>query len=754
MTGDIWSVLGITPTADAVSIKKAYAARLKHTKPQDDAKAYQRLRQAYEVAMAQARAMPKRDARPPGRESEGSGLLVARPAPIADRTEVPGAVGTPAPAQHAEDESPQPGRQRYAEGDAQDTTGKAPNPERHRQRLAPDDSEAFDESPQPGRQRYAEGDAQDTTGKEPNPERHRQRLAPDDGEALGERLQPGWRYTDDDAQDATHLAHEPPGHAPPDSDDLLDASVDSIKGYRSKNEQRRQVLDEVDADEQLHTATSEPALTAQVWALRLNELMHSDSQARLRGPELMAQLSQLDVTERAHANRLALGVVLAHVQHGPLLGDLIDRLDQEFEWTRDASWQRWIGAGEASRVMAVLGDLRRRRAQERDAPAVHTHAHAQTQTQRWRPPAPADGAEPLPLPVGWGHVFTLLKQRSWQPSTGLSLRLLLVLTLAFPLLARPLRGDERVSRTLMLGALALHVLGWLGLATGAAMAWGVPWPDAPALALTGYSMASFQFGLFRWVTRSWQVQRGAGSRWARWMQKPGVMLAVLALPVALAAWVMRSPNGFAAVGMIVLPYIGVLLASGSASWCARPGFNWLSLLAGVAVLVLALNDDLLGSLGVAQVPVLVWLPFASGLLALALSPWENSPRGRNVVCLAVLGALVWVNVELALATLHPILGPEARGPAWRVWLGINAASWAAAGLVAVLWTSCARYSGVFWVNTIVMLGLWLVAKDRGNAALDAMPLLTISVLAMLTVAGLQRVADRVALKLVLRGLSG
>ena len=533
--------------------------------------------------------------------------------------------------------------------------------------------------------------------------------------------------------------------------------MDSIKGYRSKNGRRRRVLDEVEADEQLHTATSEPALTAQVWALRLNELMHSDSQARLRGPELMAQLSQLDLTERAHANRLALGVVLAHVQHGPLLGDLIDRLDQEFEWTRDASWQRWVGADDASRVMAMLSDLRRRRAQERDAPAVHTHAHAQTQTQRWRPPAPADGAEPLSLPVGWGHVFTLLKQRSWQPSTGLSLRLLLVLTLAFPLLARPLRGDERVSRTLMLSALALHVLGWMGLATVAVMAWGMPWPDAAALALTGYGMASFQFGLFRWVTRSWQVQRGTGSRWARWMQKPGVMLAVLALPVALAAWVMRSPNGFAAVGMIVPPYIGVLLASGSASWCARPGFNWLCLLAGVAVLVLALNDDLLGSLGVAQVPVLVWLPFASGLLALAvvaLSPWENSPRGRNMVCLAVLGALVWVNVELALATLHPILGPEARGPAWRVWLGINAASWAAAGLVAVLWTSCARYSGVFWVNTIVMLGLWLVAKDRGNAALDAMPLLTISVLAMLTVVGLQRVADRVALKLVLRGLSG
>ena len=473
----------------------------------------------------------------------------------------------------------------------------------------------------------------------------------------------------------------------------------------------------------------------------------------MRGPALLAQLAQLDLTERTHANHLALGLVLAHVQHGPLLGDLIDRLDREFEWTRDASWRQWVRVGDESRVMAVLNDLRRRRAEEGEAPSANT----QTQTQRWRPAAPADGAEPLPLPAGWGHVFTLLKQRNWQPTTGLNLRLLLVLSLAFPLLARPLRGDERVSRTLMLGALALHVLGWLGLATGAVMAWRVPWPDAPALALTGYCMASFQFGLFRWVTRSWQVQRGSGSRWARWVQKPGVMLAVLALPLALAAWVMRSPNGFAAVGMIVLPYIGVLLASGSTSWCARPGFNWLSLLAGVAVLVLALNDRLLDSLGVAQVPVLVWLPFASGLLALAvvaLSPWAGSPRGRQVVCLAVLGALVWVNVELALATHHSVLGEDARGPAWRVWVSVNAASWAAAGLVVVMWTGCARYSGMFWINTIVMLGLWLVAKDKGNAALDAMPILTICVLAMLTVAGLQRVADRVALKLVLRGLSG
>ena len=46
MTG-AWTVLGIAPTADLVAIKKAYAARLKRTRPDDDAAAYQALRDAY-----------------------------------------------------------------------------------------------------------------------------------------------------------------------------------------------------------------------------------------------------------------------------------------------------------------------------------------------------------------------------------------------------------------------------------------------------------------------------------------------------------------------------------------------------------------------------------------------------------------------------------------------------------------------------------------------------------------------------------
>lgn len=50
-----WDLLGLTPTADAAAIRRAYAARLKRTRPDDDAQAYQRLREAYDAALAWAR---------------------------------------------------------------------------------------------------------------------------------------------------------------------------------------------------------------------------------------------------------------------------------------------------------------------------------------------------------------------------------------------------------------------------------------------------------------------------------------------------------------------------------------------------------------------------------------------------------------------------------------------------------------------------------------------------------------------------
>lgn len=50
-----WDVLGIEPTGDTKALKKAYANKLKLHHPEDDMQGFQRLRQAYEWALAQAK---------------------------------------------------------------------------------------------------------------------------------------------------------------------------------------------------------------------------------------------------------------------------------------------------------------------------------------------------------------------------------------------------------------------------------------------------------------------------------------------------------------------------------------------------------------------------------------------------------------------------------------------------------------------------------------------------------------------------
>ncbi len=49
-----WDELGLAPTGDERLIRKAYAERARHTRPDDDSDAFIRLRAAYEAALAAA----------------------------------------------------------------------------------------------------------------------------------------------------------------------------------------------------------------------------------------------------------------------------------------------------------------------------------------------------------------------------------------------------------------------------------------------------------------------------------------------------------------------------------------------------------------------------------------------------------------------------------------------------------------------------------------------------------------------------
>jgi hypothetical protein len=55
MFAEDWERLGLGPTRDLIAIKKAYAVRLRSTRPDDDAEAYQALRASYERAQYWAR---------------------------------------------------------------------------------------------------------------------------------------------------------------------------------------------------------------------------------------------------------------------------------------------------------------------------------------------------------------------------------------------------------------------------------------------------------------------------------------------------------------------------------------------------------------------------------------------------------------------------------------------------------------------------------------------------------------------------
>ena len=55
MNDDVWTVLAIEPTSDEREIRRAYAARLRVVRPESDPDGFQRLRRAYEWALAEIR---------------------------------------------------------------------------------------------------------------------------------------------------------------------------------------------------------------------------------------------------------------------------------------------------------------------------------------------------------------------------------------------------------------------------------------------------------------------------------------------------------------------------------------------------------------------------------------------------------------------------------------------------------------------------------------------------------------------------
>lgn len=95
MSTNAWSILGIAPTEDVRTIKRAYSAKLKTCRPEDDAEGFARLRAAYEMVLARAEHMAKQRAAQTVHEPEAE-----RPATSEDVVPVPAAaesVPPPAP---------------------------------------------------------------------------------------------------------------------------------------------------------------------------------------------------------------------------------------------------------------------------------------------------------------------------------------------------------------------------------------------------------------------------------------------------------------------------------------------------------------------------------------------------------------------------------------------------------------------------------------------------------------------------------
>lgn len=108
-----WQILGIEATTDLPAIKKAYAARLKHTRPDDNAAAYQSLREAYDLALQHARRPATGDPQMPSTAAVEQ-VSSARPA---QQEQEPAPLSEPVPGPGTQ---PPPGNTDAAEPQAQE----------------------------------------------------------------------------------------------------------------------------------------------------------------------------------------------------------------------------------------------------------------------------------------------------------------------------------------------------------------------------------------------------------------------------------------------------------------------------------------------------------------------------------------------------------------------------------------------------------------------------------------------------------
>ncbi|MCC7695384.1 J domain-containing protein [Janthinobacterium sp. EB271-G4-7A] len=78
----LWAILGTEPTGDERALKRAYAKRLKVTRPEDDPAAFQELREAYEYALRHPHLFAEELPEPPTAEAEAPEAPPMEPADL------------------------------------------------------------------------------------------------------------------------------------------------------------------------------------------------------------------------------------------------------------------------------------------------------------------------------------------------------------------------------------------------------------------------------------------------------------------------------------------------------------------------------------------------------------------------------------------------------------------------------------------------------------------------------------------------